>query len=241
MKKLFLLLVVILSITQSILAVTTRYVNSDGICGSNTPCYTTIQAAINASVAGDIIQVAAGTYHEALTIGINLDLIGAGAATTIVDASGLNVPTISITGGNVKIRNFCIREDDSNTKSCIYVTGGTLDAGTSGDKGLNQLLVYGTGSAIDNGQAVALNAVGNYWGSEKGPAISTNYCGNGGAIVGIGASNVIYAPWKDDEMFSNDVNPGGPVTTAGSVSVCSGSTMADIALTVSSFTNVGII
>ena len=39
-------------------AQTTRYVP----CGTNTPCYATIQAAITASVNGDIIEVNAGTY-----------------------------------------------------------------------------------------------------------------------------------------------------------------------------------
>ena len=240
MKTLLLNLIALLFVTQSVLSQTTRYVNPGG-CGANSPCYSTIQAAINASVSGDIIQVASGTYNEALTIGISLDLEGVSAGTTIINASGLNLHTISITAGTLKIRKFCIKEDNANTKSCLYVTGGTVNAGTLSDKGLNQFLVFGTGSAIDNEQAVVLNAIGNYWGSAKGPTISTNYCGNGGAITGTGASYVSYSPWKDDELFSNDVTPGGPVTTVPSLNVCAGTTTVDIPITVSSFTNVGVI
>ena len=39
-----------------------RYVNPDGICGGNTPCYSTIQAAIDASSAGDMIHLDAAVY-----------------------------------------------------------------------------------------------------------------------------------------------------------------------------------
>jgi len=44
------------------------YVSSDGSCGGNTPCYTTIQSAINAAGFGSVIKILAGTYAE------NLDL-----------------------------------------------------------------------------------------------------------------------------------------------------------------------
>ncbi len=52
-------------------------------------CQTTISAAVSAAAAGDTIQVAAGTYKEAVTINKTLSLIGAGSATTIIDATGL--------------------------------------------------------------------------------------------------------------------------------------------------------
>ena len=46
----------------------TRYVNPDGVCGSNTPCYTTIQAAVSAASDGDVIQIANGTYYLTTTL-----------------------------------------------------------------------------------------------------------------------------------------------------------------------------
>ena len=62
------------------------YVNPDGLCGGNSPCYTTIQAAITAaSPSGDVIHVAAGTYSENLSISKNVTLLGAQAG---VDARG---------------------------------------------------------------------------------------------------------------------------------------------------------
>src|SRR6185436_137581 len=40
------------------------YVDGAGACAGNSPCFTTIQAAINAAAAGDTINVYAGTYAE---------------------------------------------------------------------------------------------------------------------------------------------------------------------------------
>lgn len=44
------------------------YVESTGSCGGNTPCYTAIQSAIDATSSGSVIKIMAGTYAE------NLDL-----------------------------------------------------------------------------------------------------------------------------------------------------------------------
>ncbi len=60
-------------------------VNPSGTNG----CMTTISAAVTAAAAGDTVSVAAGTYQEMVTIGVPLSLIGADAATTIIEAQGL--------------------------------------------------------------------------------------------------------------------------------------------------------
>src|SRR5947209_969463 len=52
-------------------------------------CVKTIAAAVTAAGPGDIINVAAGTYKEAITIGKPLSLIGGDPAKTIIDATGL--------------------------------------------------------------------------------------------------------------------------------------------------------
>ncbi|MFQ5669487.1 MAG: thrombospondin type 3 repeat-containing protein [Acidobacteriota bacterium] len=69
--------------------------------GSASLPFNTIQEGINAASAGDTIQVAAGTYREALETftGVPVNLIGAGAMTTIVDAAGLNKPALLLRSG----------------------------------------------------------------------------------------------------------------------------------------------
>ncbi len=52
-------------------------------------CFTTITVAVNAAKPGDLIQVAAGVYHESVVIKKRISLLGQSSATTIIDASGL--------------------------------------------------------------------------------------------------------------------------------------------------------
>jgi hypothetical protein len=71
-------------------------------------CYATIQAALAAASSGDTIEVAPGTYAGPVTIAKTIQLIGAGAAATIIqgggpvvtigDLTGATAPTVSIRG-----------------------------------------------------------------------------------------------------------------------------------------------
>ena len=91
--------------------------NADDCLGPSTPCRT-IQAAIVKAINGDYITVAAGTYSsvtngESLPINIteSLDVFGAGADLTILDASasGQNVFHAHGCSLNIKIYKFTIQ------------------------------------------------------------------------------------------------------------------------------------
>lgn len=74
-----------LSVACQPMLAATSCVNPTGASG----CLATIGAAVSAASSGDVIQVAAGTYKEDVTISKTLSLIGAGSASTIIDATGL--------------------------------------------------------------------------------------------------------------------------------------------------------
>ncbi len=77
-----------------------------------------IGAAVTAASSGDTISVSAGTYKEMVTIGIPLSLVGADAASTIIEAKGLangiyvdgvdnkNLARVYISGFTVQNANF---------------------------------------------------------------------------------------------------------------------------------------
>ena len=100
--------------------------------------YATITDAINASSAGDTIQVAKGTYAEDVKIGKSLFIVGASQKNTIVDATGLSngfyvdgiddpgVSDVVISGFTVKNANFegiLVANASSVTISNNIVTG----------------------------------------------------------------------------------------------------------------------
>lgn len=81
------------------------YVGLSDSCGGKTPCYSTIQAAIDAASSGDVIKIAQGTYDENLTLNSskNLTLQGGwdSSFTSRSSTSTINSLTIGSSGGTV--------------------------------------------------------------------------------------------------------------------------------------------
>ena len=103
MKKQLLIMLVLLFVTLNGWAQTTREVPGT---------YATIQAAIDSAIAGDIINVAAGTYNENLTITKAVNLIGADKATTIIKGVSANGRVLSV----------------NNVTTAMTISGFTFDA-----------------------------------------------------------------------------------------------------------------
>ena len=74
---------VLFAATSQIAAAATLCVNA-----SSASCYHTINGAVSHAHPNDTISVAGGHYMEDVVIGIPLNLIGAGAGTSVIDASG---------------------------------------------------------------------------------------------------------------------------------------------------------
>jgi hypothetical protein len=110
------------------LAGATWYVNgvdggdSNDCLSAQTPCKT-IGHAISLASSGDSIMVAAATYTENLTIGLSVNVIGSGASTTIIDANGGSVVTVSVVTANVTLSNLTIRGGNA------FKGGGILNNG----------------------------------------------------------------------------------------------------------------
>ena len=147
-------------------AASTLYVNPNGVCGGNAPCFTTIQAAINAAVPGDTIQVAAATYAEQININKTLTLLGPNANinpnTGTRAAEAVIVPTASdplntsftgplivrLSADNITFNGFTLDGDNPSLTSGVVFNGVDVDA---------EIGIYGTDTS--NSRPVIVNNI----------------------------------------------------------------------------------
>src|SRR5687768_780260 len=73
-------------------------------------CGGSIQAAINAAPQDAVLEICAGTYRERLTIdGKRLELRGAGASTTIIDATSGGRALVVRNSGGVTVTGLTLK------------------------------------------------------------------------------------------------------------------------------------
>jgi len=89
------------------------YVQAFGTCGGNTPCYSTIQAAIDAAETESVIRILQGIYDEDIIIdqpyGLTLSGGWDSTFTTQSSTSVINSLTIEGTGGTVEVENIILQ------------------------------------------------------------------------------------------------------------------------------------
>jgi hypothetical protein len=130
-----LLAIALLLVLVPIASAKTWYVN--GVSGSNlnnclstTTACKTIRRAILLAASGDTIRVAAATYKENLTIAGNLTIVGAGAATTIIDGRRSSTVVAISTTAHVTISNVTLRNGAGTSVAGTREGGGILNQGT---------------------------------------------------------------------------------------------------------------
>jgi len=87
--------------------------------------YSSIQAAIDATPKDGTVIVGPGTYYEAVVIDNNITLVAIdGPEETIIDATGLNSPVITIMKYFSHVEGFTLQGGNSNSGGGIYIWGG---------------------------------------------------------------------------------------------------------------------
>ncbi|MBC8417946.1 MAG: hypothetical protein H8E10_05070 [Desulfobacterales bacterium] len=91
------------------------YVESSGSCGGNAPCYSTIQAAIDAASSGNTIKIAEGSYDEALSLSSSKDLTLQGGWDSTFTSQSLNttVKSLTISNGSIEVDKLILQDSGS--------------------------------------------------------------------------------------------------------------------------------
>ena len=177
---------------SSLTMATTWYVNGVGgsdsnDCKSPTTACKTIGHAISLAAAGDTIRVGPAIYTENLAINVNLTLIGARTATTIIDGGGVNiVVTVSSANAHVNISNVTVRNGSGRPGGGIYnngiltinqceVSGNTARGTPSGGLGGG---IHNGGTLTVNNSTITENQVSGVFGAGFGGGI-----GNSGTVT----------------------------------------------------------
>ena len=87
------------------------YVSLSGDCGDKTPCYDSIQEAIDAASTGSLISIAQGTYDESIVLNEPkaLTLQGGWDSTFTTQTSDTTIKSMRISDGMVKTEYLVIR------------------------------------------------------------------------------------------------------------------------------------
>jgi len=223
----------------------TWYVNGvNGDDGNNCKTRATACAsvghAISLAASGDIIQIAAATYQENLSIPFNLTLSGVKAATTIID--GTNSASVFTVGAGISLTlsNLTIKRGLSYTGGGGVDNSGTLTVNKSNfytNTALSGGAILNTGTAtISNsnlsgnspyfsGHSASCGAIDNR--STMTITNSTfysNYANNnftsGGAICNGGTLTITGITFNTNQSQGNNGGYGGAIYTyAGALSV----------------------
>ncbi len=121
------------------------YVNGDGVCHGLTPCYTTIQAAVNARFSGDLIIVQPGAYGSFVVNGKNnMTVQGTNPDAVFVDANGGSYAAQISNATGVQLKNMTLRNasygvqlDDAGINGHEVMSNRTI---------LDHLLIYDVGA-----------------------------------------------------------------------------------------------
>jgi len=90
---------------------TILYVASSGSCGGRTPCYSTIQTAVDTASSGATIRIAQGTYSEHLSLNSTKELILSGGwdSTFSSQAENSTITSLTIDNGTAILENIVIQ------------------------------------------------------------------------------------------------------------------------------------
>jgi hypothetical protein len=204
----------------------------DGVHGSdNNNCKSrqhackTISNALSLTLPGDLIFVAPATYHETLFIYFNLEIIGSGAKTTIVDGGGVNSqvvvvgsePKVPVTLSQMTFRNGAGQEDGGGIYNC-FGTLTVIDSIVTGNRITSGHGSFGYGAGIYNCPSSTLTLINT--------TISNNNALIGGAICNGGMLTIMNSTISGNVARQHE---GGAIANYGTLIITNSTFSGNIA------------
>ena len=187
-----------------LLLATTHYVDDDGGCAGQSPCYTTIQAAVNAAATGDTIEVLPGVYASFTVTTDNLTIQSSTLADAIfVDGNGGSFAAKISNADGVTLQDLTLR----NAQYGLWLeNAGSNGWQTSANKTTAQgLLIYDFTS-----HAVYMNRDSTLDLGQTTLAGNTNHIG----VYGTSSSTAAWDAGTSDSRFAT-ASGGGMLAGSG--------------------------
>ena len=213
---------------------TTIYVDPSGSCGGNTPCYTTVQAAVNAASTGTSIKIVQGNYNENVVLSTSkqVTLSGGWNSSYTTQSSTTSVNALTISNGGITVDNLVL--ETVSAQMPPTVTTGSATSVTSSSATLNGTVnpngssttyycQYGTSTSYGSSTASTSVASGtsdvSVDASISGLSSSTTYHFR---LVATNSAGINYG---SDRTFSTSASPitSPTVTTSSATSVSTSS------------------
>jgi len=202
-----------------------KHGNDNNNCKSRRHACKTISNALSLTLRGDSIFVAPAIYRETLFIYFNLEIIGSGAKTTIVDVRGLNnqvvvvgsEPKVQVKLSGMTFRNGAGQEDGGGIYNC-FGTLTVIDSIITGNRIASGNGSYGYGAGIYNCPSSTLTLINT--------TISNNSALIGGAICNGGTLTIM------NSTFSGNVarqHEGGGIANYGTLTITNSTFSGNIA------------
>jgi len=194
-------------------------------CKSRQHACRTISNALSLTLPGDSIFVAPATYHETLFIYFNLEIIGSGAKTTIVDGGGVNSqvvvvgsePKVKVKLSRMTFRNGAGQEDGGGIYNC-FGTLTVIDSIITGNRISSGHGSFGYGAGIYNCPSSTLTLINT--------TISNNSALIGGAICNGGMLTIMNSTLSGNVARQHE---GGAIANYGTLIITNSTFSGNVA------------
>jgi hypothetical protein len=215
-----------------------------GIAQFNVNSPLKIQDAVNTALDGDVVNVLAGTYLEAVNINKQIHLIGAGETTTtansftlsaplVIGSGGITAPLVNVNpgakiqngvllayqGGKVNVAAGLYKENvvinDKRLSIIGAGQGNTIVDGSLGAPGSGSVFYVGSGSDVDLSGMTIQGGTGSF---------VTTFISEGGGICNLGILKV-----SSSTISHNSANYGGGVNNHGIATIIDSTISSNVA------------